>query len=110
MLEFQVLKTDPPAPERGYEAPTPALQALLQDMRDTMAAASGTGLAAPQIGEDVQVVIFGSGQVNPRYPDAPPVPPTVLINPIITPVFEPNQPLALINPAQSAHDLIAFGK
>lgn len=87
---------------------TPALHALLQDMRDTMAAANGAGLAAPQIGEDVQVVIFGSGQVNPRYPDAPPVPPTVLINPIITPIFEQNQPLALIHTAQSAHDLIAF--
>jgi peptide deformylase len=91
---------------------TPALQALLQDMRDTMAAANGAGLAAPQIGEDVQLVIFGSGQVNPRYPDAPPVPPTVLINPaitpILTPIFESKQPLALINPAQSAHDLIAF--
>lgn len=87
---------------------TPALQALLHDMRDTMAAANGAGLAAPQIGEDVQVVIFGSGQINPRYPDAPPVPPTVLINPIITPIFEPNQPLALIHTAQSAHDLIAF--
>lgn len=67
---------------------TPALRALLQDMRDTMAAANGAGLAAPQIGEDVQVVIFGSGQINPRYPDAPPVPPTVLINPIITPTAE----------------------
>lgn len=87
---------------------TPALRALLQDMRDTMAAANGAGLAAPQIGEDVQVVIFGSGQVNPRYPDAPPVPPTVLINPIISPIFELNQSLALINAAQSAHDLIAF--
>jgi peptide deformylase len=87
---------------------TAALQALLQDMRDTMAAANGAGLAAPQIGEDVQLVIFGSGQVNPRYPDAPPVPPTVLINPTITPIFESNQPLALINAAPSAHDLIAF--
>jgi peptide deformylase len=87
---------------------TAALQALLQDMRDTMAAANGAGLAAPQIGEDAQLVIFGSGQVNPRYPDAPPVPPTVLINPVITPIFESNQPLSRINSAQNAHDLIAF--
>jgi peptide deformylase len=87
---------------------TPELHALLQDMQDTMQAAHGAGLAAPQIGVDSQVVIFGSGQINPRYPDAPPVPRTVLINPKITPIFEPNQPLTLINPAQSAHDLIAF--
>jgi peptide deformylase len=57
---------------------------LLHDLRDTMAAASGAGLAAPQIGVSLQVVVFGSGQPNPRYPDAPPVPPTVLINPILT--------------------------
>lgn len=57
---------------------------LLQDLRDTMAAASGAGLAAPQIGVSLQVVVFGSGQPNPRYPDAPPVPPTVLINPVLT--------------------------
>ena len=57
---------------------------LLQDLRDTMAAASGAGLAAPQIGVSLQVVVFGSGQPNPRYPEAPPVPPTVLINPVLT--------------------------
>ena len=57
---------------------------LIHDMRDTMAAASGAGLAAPQIGVSLQVVVFGSGQPNPRYPDAPPVPPTVLINPVLT--------------------------
>jgi peptide deformylase len=59
---------------------------LLQDMRDTMAAANGAGLAAPQIGVNWQLVIFGSGQINPRYPDAPPIAPTVLINPVITPL------------------------
>ncbi len=64
----------------------PFLPALLQDLRDTMAAANGAGLAAPQIGEDWQVVIFGSGQPNPRYPDAPVVPPTVLINPVVEPL------------------------
>lgn len=57
--------------------------ALLADMRATMAALDGAGLAAPQIGVDLRVVIFGSGKVNPRYPDAPPVPPTVLINPVV---------------------------
>jgi len=65
---------------------TPELHALLQDMQDTMAAAGGVGLAAPQIGEDWQVVIFGTGQPSPRYPDAEPVPRTVLINPVITPL------------------------
>ena len=62
---------------------TPELAALLQDMRDTMAALDGAGLAAPQIGVDLQLVIFGFER-NARYPDAPPVPPTVLVNPVIT--------------------------
>jgi peptide deformylase len=64
---------------------TPELHELVQDMFDTMRAANGAGLAAPQIGVDLQVVIFGFGH-NERYPDAPPVPETVLINPTITPV------------------------
>jgi peptide deformylase len=65
---------------------TPELQSLLQDMQDTMLAANGAGLAAPQIGVDLQVVIFGADAPNPRYPDAPVVPRTVLVNPIITPM------------------------
>lgn len=65
---------------------TPALHALIRDLEDTMAAANGAGLAAPQVGEDWQLVIFGSGQPNPRYPEAPPVPRTVLLNPVITPL------------------------
>ena len=64
---------------------TPALHALVEDMFDTMRHANGAGLAAPQIGVDLQVVIFGFAH-NERYPDAEPVPETVLINPIITPV------------------------
>ena len=64
---------------------TPELQALIADMFDTMAAAQGAGLAAPQIGVDLQVVIFGFTQ-NARYPDRPPVPQTVLLNPVITPL------------------------
>ena len=59
---------------------TPELEALLVDMRDTMAAYDGAGLAAPQIGEPVRVMIFGV-ETNPRYPDAEPVPMTTLINP-----------------------------
>ena len=62
------------------------LRRLLVDMEDTMRQANGAGLAAPQIGVDLQVVVFGTGAVNPRYPDAPPVPKTVLINPVITPL------------------------
>jgi peptide deformylase len=62
---------------------TPALEALLRDMRDTMASLDGAGLAAPQIGVGLRVVIFGLS-ANPRYPDAEPVPDTVLINPVIT--------------------------
>jgi peptide deformylase len=65
---------------------TPELQALLNDLDDTMLQANGAGLAAPQIGVDLQVVVFGSGEVNPRYPDAPVVPYTVLINPVLTPI------------------------
>jgi len=67
---------------------TPELHALIADMFDTMAAANGAGLAAPQIGVDLQLVIFGSGQHNPRYPEAPVVPQTVLINPVITPLSD----------------------
>jgi peptide deformylase len=87
---------------------TPELHALLQDMQDTMAAANGAGLAAPQIGVDLQLVIFGSGQINPRYPDAPPVPRTVLINPVITPVLEKNQALADMESTKFATENIAF--
>jgi len=63
------------------------LHALVADLFDTMRAANGAGLAAPQIGVDSQVVIFGFGD-NQRYPDAPPVPETVLINPVIAPVSQ----------------------
>ena len=64
---------------------TPELHALLADMRDTMKAHEGVGLAAPQIGAGLRVVIFGV-EHNPRYPDAEPVPETVLVNPVITPL------------------------
>ena len=64
---------------------TPELDALLEDMHDTMAALDGAGLAAPQIGVGLQIVIFGVDS-NPRYPDAEDVPMTVLINPTLTPL------------------------
>jgi peptide deformylase len=63
---------------------TPELHRLVADMLETMAVANGAGLAAPQIGVDLQVVIFGTDAPNPRYPEAPVVPRTVLINPVIT--------------------------
>ncbi|APW38003.1 peptide deformylase [Rhodoferax koreense] len=66
------------------EFDTDALHLLIADMADTMRAVNGAGLAAPQIGVDLQLVIFGTRDVNPRYPDRPLVPPTVLINPVIT--------------------------
>jgi peptide deformylase len=66
---------------------TPELHALLTDMRDTMTHLSGAGLAAPQIGVGLQVVIFGVAQ-NPRYPEAEEVPDTVLINPLLTPLSD----------------------
>jgi peptide deformylase len=66
---------------------TPELHALLTDMRDTMAHLSGAGLAAPQVGVGLQVVIFGVAQ-NPRYPQAEEIPDTVLINPILTPLSD----------------------
>lgn len=66
---------------------TPELHALIQDMQDTMQAMNGAGIAAPQIGVSLQVVIFGQkeadGTSNPRYPDAEQVPYTVLINPTL---------------------------
>ena len=66
---------------------TPELHELVADMRDTMQALNGAGLAAPQIGVDLQVVIFGV-DANPRYPQAEPVPHTVLINPELEPIGE----------------------
>jgi len=66
---------------------TPELHALIVDMQDTMTALSGAGIAAPQIGISLQVVIFGVGH-NPRYPDAEAVPYTVLINPVLTAIGE----------------------
>jgi peptide deformylase len=68
------------------EFDTDALHLLVSDLLDTMRAANGAGLAAPQIGVDLQVVVFGSRESNPRYPDRPLVPPTVLVNPVIEPL------------------------
>ncbi len=66
---------------------TPELHALVDDLFETMHAVNGAGLAAPQIGVDLALVIFGFKN-NARYPDAPAVPETVLLNPTITPLGE----------------------
>ncbi|MEO5700734.1 MAG: peptide deformylase [Casimicrobiaceae bacterium] len=73
----------PSAPVTRFDSPE--LHALLADMRDTMTAENGAGIAAPQIGVSLQVVIFGV-EKSVRYPDAPPVPYTELVNPVITPL------------------------
>ncbi len=81
MGDERLLRVAQPVREFG----TPALAALIADMFDTMEAANGAGLAAPQIGVDLQLAIFGFTR-NERYPEAPPVPRTVLINPVIVPL------------------------
>jgi peptide deformylase len=83
MGDPRLLRVAPPV----REFDTPELHALIADMFDTMAAANGAGLAAPQIGVDLQLVIFGFER-SERYPDAPPVPQTVLVNPAIVPLGE----------------------
>lgn len=83
MGDPRLLRVAQPVREFG----TPELHALVADLFDTMAAANGAGLAAPQIGVDLQVVIFGFSH-NARYPDAPAVPQTVLVNPVITPLSD----------------------
>jgi peptide deformylase len=87
MGDERLLRTAPPV----LEFDTPELHELIDDLLETMAAVNGAGLAAPQIGVNLQVVIFGSGQVNPRYPHEPPIPQTVLLNPIITPIGDEEQ-------------------
>jgi len=81
MGDPRLLRVAPPV----QQFDTPELLTLIADMFETMADANGAGLAAPQIGVDLQLVIFGYTS-NVRYPDAPPVPSTVLINPVITPL------------------------
>jgi peptide deformylase len=71
--------------EKVEQFNTPELQALVDDLLDTMKAEKGAGIAAPQIGVSLQVVIFG-GSKSPRYPDADEIPFTVLINPVLTPL------------------------
>ena len=81
MGDARLLRVAPPV----QHFDTPELHALIADMFDTMEAANGAGLAAPQIGVDLQLVIFGFTH-RERYPEAPAVPRTVLINPTIDPL------------------------
>ena len=83
MGDPRLLRIAPPVETFG----TPELRALVDDLFDTMRATDGVGIAAPQIGIDLQVVIFGFEQ-NPRYPDENAVPETVLINPVIMPLTD----------------------
>jgi peptide deformylase len=84
MGDPRLLRMAQPVPQSGFDSD--ALHLLVSDMLDTMACANGAGLAAPQIGVDLQLVVFGSREANPRYPGRPLVPPTVLVNPLITPL------------------------
>ena len=84
MGDPRLLRMAKAVPQEGFDSD--ALHLLVSDLLDTMVAAHGAGLAAPQIGVDLQVVVFGSRDANPRYPDRPLVPPTVLVNPVITPL------------------------
>ncbi|MEI7784973.1 MAG: peptide deformylase [Betaproteobacteria bacterium] len=86
MGDPRLLRVAPPVPAEMLDSD--ALHLLVADLFDTMQAVNGAGLAAPQIGVDLQLVIFGSGQRNPRYPEAPIVAVTVLLNPVITPLGE----------------------
>jgi peptide deformylase len=84
MGDARLLRTAQPVPPEMFDSD--ALHALIADLLDTMKAASGAGIAAPQIGVDLRVVIFGGTGKNPRYPDAPAIDFTVLCNPLLTPL------------------------
>ena len=84
MGDPRLLRVAPPVTQFD----TDELHLLISDMFDTMRSVNGAGLAAPQIGIDLQLVIFGTDAPNPRYPDAPLIPRTILLNPVITPMGE----------------------
>ncbi len=84
MGDARLMRVAPPVTEFDSDE----LHLLVSNMFDTMRSVDGAGLAAPQIGVDLQLVIFGTDEINPRYPDAPVVPRTVLLNPVITPLSD----------------------
>jgi len=86
MGDQRLLRTAQPVTQDAFDSD--ALHWLVRDMHDTMRAVEGAGLAAPQIGVDLQLVVFGGGTGSSRYPGRPAIPPTVLINPTITPLSE----------------------
>jgi peptide deformylase len=95
MAVHEILKMGDPrllrVAQRATRFDTDEIHQLVSDMFETMQSVNGAGLAAPQIGVDLQLVIFGTDARNPRYPDAPPVPRTVLLNPVITPIGDAEQ-------------------
>ncbi len=86
----QILRMgDPQLRQRSMSVAAPwdqQLEELILDLQDTMEANQGAGLAAPQIGVPLRVVVFGGTDINPRYPDQAPLPRTILINPVLTPL------------------------
>lgn len=86
MGDARLLRVAPLVPESMFDSDE--LHELIADLLDTMKAANGAGIAAPQIGVDLRVVIFGGTGVNPRYPDSPEIPFTVLCNPDLEPLSD----------------------
>ena len=84
MGDERLLRVAPPVPESMFGSAE--MKELISDLLDTMKAASGAGIAAPQIGVDLRIVIFGGTGKNPRYPDAPEIDFTVLCNPVLEPL------------------------
>ena len=83
MGDERLLRIAPPVPPEMFDSPE--LWQLIDDMFQTMKHVGGVGLAAPKSGVDLQLVIFGF-EASERYPEAPPVPQTILITPLITPL------------------------
>ncbi|WP_191902189.1 peptide deformylase, partial [Pseudomonas viridiflava] len=84
MGDERLLRIAPPVPQTMFGSDE--LKTLIADMFETMESVGGVGLAAPQIGVDLQLVIFGFER-SERYPQAEAVPQTILINPVITPLY-----------------------
>lgn len=90
MGDERLLRVAQPVPETLFASAQ--MDELIVDLLDTMKAAQGAGIAAPQIGVDLRVVIFGGTGRNPRYPDAPEIPFTVLCNPTLEPLDDEKSP------------------
>ena len=86
MGDARLLRVAPSVPESMFDSDE--MHELIADLLDTMKAANGAGIAAPQIGVDLRVVVFGGTRKNPRYPDAPDIPFTVLCNPVLEPLSD----------------------